>query len=409
MNTKSPAARSLLAVCLALLLSTSALAVDTTVSWDDVYCFSSADFSADACSGVLLTQVPEETLGALMLGNRQLRCGDALSLAQLSQLTFHPAGDASGEAVISCLGLRPNGTEALQATLKVRGRDNQPPVAEDSQFVTYKNIPGQVPLTASDPEEEPLTVQIVKEPGRGTLSLAADGTVTYTPLENKVGKDSFVYTVTDPAGNTSQEATVRIEIRKPSDKQTYGDMAEDPALLAATWLREEGLFSGETVSGQLLFSPDTTVSRGQFIAMCAGLTGCQPDDEGVPTGFADASSTPVWLEGYVTSALRGGYLRGIPTGDGLALCPEEPITQAQAVQLVSGMLNLHSDTTPVMGRDDGVPAWAASAVSAMSRIYSVTESDAPLTRRDAAVLLHSAWQYDAASQDHSSLLSWAER
>ena len=399
--------RSLLALCLAAALFTPVRAAEATVSWDDVYCFSSADFSAEACSGILLTQVPEDSLGALMLGTRQLRSGDAVPLAQLSQLTFHPSGEVSGEAVISCIGLSHEGTPSLQATLRLRGREDQPPTAEDSRFITYKNISGQVPLTVSDPEGDALTVHIVKEPKRGTLSLGEDGTVTYAPLENKVGKDSFVYTVTDPAGNTSPEATVRIEIQKPSDKQTYGDMEGDPALLAATWLREEGIFSGQTVSGQLLFSPEAIVSRGEFLAMCAGLTGWQ--GEAVSTGFADEADTPVWLGSYVTAALGGGYLRGIPTDQGLSLCPEEPITQAQAAALVSRMLCLGSGTASVMGQAADVPAWAASAVSAMAEIYPVTAPDAAMTRRDAAMLLYSVWQYDTASQERTSLLSWAEK
>ena len=74
-----------------------------------------------------------------------------------------------------------------------------------------------------------------------SVMIVKDGSVVYTPRENKVGKDSFVYTVTDEAGNVSREATVRIDILKPSDKEVYCDLSGDPALLAATWLRENGI------------------------------------------------------------------------------------------------------------------------------------------------------------------------
>ena len=358
----------------------------------------------------MLTEVPDQALGTLMLGNRQVRSGDVLTVEQLSSLTFVPGGDLTGDAVITCLKLTDNGTEEVQATLKIGSNQNQAPVAEDSEFTTYKNIPGQVPLTVSDPEGDPLTVTIVKAPKRGDVSLNDDGTVTYTPTENKVGKDSFVYTVTDSAGNTSQEATVRIEIEKPSDKQTYRDMDGDPAQLAAVWLREEGIYSGKTVAGQLLFCPDETVSRGEFIAMCVGLVGMDEDQEVLTTGFVDEADTPDWLGRYVSEALRCGYLSGVPTSSGLALDASGAITQAQAVKMVSSILGLEgSDAETVMAMEDSVPAWAMEAVSAMAGIYDVTDPNAALTRREAAQLLYQAYQYGSLEEEESSLLSWATK
>ena len=94
-------------------------------------------------------------------------------------------------------------------TLKIGSGKNEAPTAQDSDFETYKNIAAPVPLSIQDPENDELTVTIVSQPKRGTVEVSDDGTVTYTPTENKVGKDSFTYTVTDTAGNVSEEATVR--------------------------------------------------------------------------------------------------------------------------------------------------------------------------------------------------------
>lgn len=406
--------RGILALCLTALLVTPVLAAEQELSWNDVYCFSQADFQTDSQSllGVFITDVPDAALGQLRLGSRQVCSGDALTDRQLSELTFVPSGGAAGDAVISCLGITDTGTRESRMTLKIGSGKNQPPVAEDSEFTTYKNVPGQVPLTISDPEGDALTVTIVKAPKRGDISIAEDGTVTYSPAENKVGKDSFVYTVTDSAGNTSAEATVRIQIEKPSDKQTYADMQEDPALLAATWLREEGIYSGKTVSGQLLFAPEEHVTRGEFIAMCAGMMGLEEDAEVLSTGFADEDQTPDYLGRYVSAALRCGYLTGIPTEEGLALDAGSEITQAQAVKMVGNMLSLpSSDAETVMAMEDSVPAWAAGSAAAMDEagLYTVTDPNAGLTRREAALLLYHANQYAAAGAEESSLLSWAKR
>jgi hypothetical protein len=248
-------------------------------------------------------------------------------------------------------------------------------------------------------------VTIVKAPKRGTVEVAQDGTVTYTPKENKVGKDSFTYTVTDTAGNTSSEATVRIQIKKPSEKDTYADMADDPALLAATWLREAGVYEGEVVAGQRLFQPEETVSRGEFIAMCMKLTGVENDTEVLTTGFADSSETPQWLAPYVTAALKCGYISGVPTDEGLMLQADSDISRGEAAVIVSSMLEL-SDTETVMATDSTVPAWAATAVASLHQagLFDASDSAQLLSRREAAELLYEVWQ----NAEESTLLSWAK-
>ena len=395
----------------ALLLLTPAMAADQEVAWGEPYALTPADLSLEnGCVGAVITNVPEKSLGDLRLGSRKINAGDVLTSEQLSSLTFVPAEGATGEDQIACLAISEDGIgQEAQMTLKIGSGKNEAPTAEDSEFETYKNIPGQVSLKVSDPEDDPLTVNITKEPKRGTLELSQDGTVTYTPNENKVGKDSFTYTVTDTAGNTSGEATVRIKIQKPSDKSTYGDMEGDNALLAAVWLREHGIYEGETVSGQLLFHPEETLSRGEFIAMCVGLTNHMEDQDVLKTGFTDEAETPQWLSPYVSTALKCGYITGVPTEAGLALQADQTISQQEAAVIVSNMLSLpQPDTEAVMALEETVPAWAAGAVEAVREagLFETVDAASPLTRREAAMLLYQSWQ--AAKGQESSLLSWAK-
>lgn len=404
--------RLLVTLSVLALLLTPVMAADADLVWGDVYCFTEADLAVgEDTAGILITSVPDDSLGTVNLGARVIRAGDVLTTDTLSKLAFLPAENAVGEAAVSCISISHEGLgENAEMTIRIGSGKNTAPTAEDSEFETYKNIPGQIPLKASDPEGDSLTVSIVKEPKRGTVTLNADGTVTYTPAENKVGKDSFVYTVTDPAGNTSEEATVRISIRKPSDKQTYADMEGDPALLCATWLREMSVYSGETVSGNLLFQPEETLSRGEFIAMCVALT-AQDAPETVSTGFADESSMPQWLEPYVAEAVKCGYLSGIPTDEGLSLLAQQDITRGEAAVMVSGMLSLpEASTLTVMAAEDAVPAWATASVSAVleAGLFDATESDMPLTRREAAQLLYDTWHLANENSSDSTLLSWAK-
>lgn len=402
--------KMLLLLLAALTLVTPVLAGEAELHQQDVYCFSSTELSSEDASGVIITEVPFAVMGTVQLGDRILRAGDVLTAESLNNLTFIPGENAEGEATISCLSITEEGLgENAEMTLKISSGKNEAPIAEDSQFETYKNIPGQVPLNTEDKENEPLTVTIVKEPRRGTVTLNADGTVTYTPTENKVGKDSFVYTVTDPAGNTSGEATVRITILKPSHKETYADMEGDSAHLAAAWLREREVYCGETVSGHLLFQPEEPVTRGEFIAMCISLTS-EELTETASAGFADEAETASWLSPYVNEAVKCGYLTGIPTENGLMLMAKQEITRGEAAVIISSMMALpKSETQTVMGEAEAIPAWAAAAVSATMEagVFDATDYDDVLSRRDAAILLYDAWHTANKNAEDNTLLSWA--
>ena len=71
-------------------------------------------------------------------------------------------------------------------------------------------------LSGVDPEGEVLEFRITKRPARGAVTLAEEGSArfTYTPYENKTGRDHFTYVAVDPAGNTSHPAVVSIRIQK---------------------------------------------------------------------------------------------------------------------------------------------------------------------------------------------------
>lgn len=398
----------------ALLLAVTLLvfpvgASNDQVVWGEIYCFSSEDLAMEADSlGIIITDVPNDTMGFVFLGTRKIVAGDVLTRQQTQQLTFVPVTGAEGDAAVSCMSITPNGLGMeSRMTLKIGSGKNEAPTAQDSELETYKNIAAPVPLSVQDPENDTLTVAIVSQPKRGTVEIAEDGTVTYTPNENKVGKDSFTYTVTDTAGNVSEEATVRIRILKPSDKETYQDMDGDPAELAAMWLKENGIYRGSSVAGTLLFSPEAQISRGEFTAMCVALTQAQP--ELLETGFIDGEDMPLWLQPYVGAALKCGYLSGVPTENGLAMEAAAPICRGEAAVMLSKVLSLpQPEDQSVLAQEPSLPAWAASAVFSMQNagMEDLSDTAAPLTRRDAAMLLYSAW--NLAKTQESSLLAWAE-
>ncbi len=76
---------------------------------------------------------------------------------------------------------------------------NQPPLAGDDNFVINEDtqLGADVSLNDSDPNNDPLTYSVLANVTNGTLTLAANGTFTYTPFSNFNGFDSFSYLVCD--------------------------------------------------------------------------------------------------------------------------------------------------------------------------------------------------------------------
>lgn len=375
----------LLCACCVLSLAGAATAVE--VVCDDVYCFQSADFSADdSLAGICITQLPDSDAGTVMLGSRVLRPGDILTAEQLSQMTFVPLlTETDQDAQVTYLPIYEDRVEpAVAMTIAVRGKEDKAPVAEDMAMETYKNLPNEGKLKVTDPEGQKLTYTVTRQPKRGTLSLREDGTFTYTPKKNKVGTDSFTYTATDPAGKVSREATVTIEILKPTDSKQYTDTVGMSCRFAAEWMKNTGLFVGEQVGGTHCFQPEKTVSRGEFLTMLVKSLDIPAQEDVTHTGFTD--ETPDWLKPYLAAALRSGITTGWPTGE--VFGASDTITGAEAALLVQNALDLTVPTVSA-GKDEAgdLPVWALTAITAMAD-NGITVTTDSLTRAEAAELLY---------------------
>ena len=371
-----------LAAALCLLLSTTAVSA-AEVECDDVYCFVPEDFG-DFLTGICITELPQGSVGAVMLGSRVLQPGDILTADQLAQITFHPVTTREdATAAMTYLPIHENHVDAsATVTLAIRGREDKSPVAEDSAMETYKNIPNGAALKANDPEGQALTYTVVRQPRRGSVEIGADGGFTYTPKKNKVGVDSFTYTATDPAGNVSREATVTVRILKPTEAAQYQDMVDSSSRFEAEWLRNTGIFTGETLGGQQCFQPEKTVTQGQFLAMVTQLLEIPSDAQHAQL----AEDAPLWLKPYLTAAMRSGLLAGWPENQPFS--PEAPVTGAQAAVILQNALDLPVSMETVELEAAEAPTWEEMALCAMAENGLELTADQALSRADAAQLLY---------------------
>ena len=357
---------------------------------DSKYCFSAGDFP-ESITGVCLTRLPETREGALMLGTRVLRTGDILTAEQAARMVFVPTPAQQSRVLeVSYLPILETHVDAVQtAVLSIAGKEDLPPVAEDSAGETYKNLPNTGTLKVQDPEGQPLTFTVARQPRRGTVEIAQDGSFTYTPKKNKVGIDSFTYTASDPAGNVSREATVTMTILKPSEAPQYADTAGQSYRFAAEWMKNTGIFVGETLNGTPCFQPEKPVTRGEFLSMLVKALEIPTQEELTVTGCTD--EIPSWLRPYLTAAIRSGLTAGLPNQT--VFGADAPVSGGEAAVMLQNALEL----APVSQEEaETVPTWAGPALSALEEAGIVLSQDDPLTRGQAAEILYTVHQTASA-------------
>ena len=289
---------------------------------------------------------------------------------------------------------------------------NQAPIAENLSLSTYQNVAIPGSFSAVDPEGDLITFRITKNPARGSITCAEDGSgaFTYTPYENKKGKDSFTYVAEDAQGNISQPATVSIRISKPSTEVTYSDMSGNPAHKAAIRLAEQNIMVGDQLGGTWFFRPNSPVTRTEFLAAAMDTVGLNTLTDITATGFSDDGAIAVWAKPYVASALKSGMVQGCSNAEGQAVfLPDAPITRAEATVMLNRLLQV-SDVSAVetFAPANAAPVWAyQSAVNLEAVGVLQTSADGTLglgdtlTRADAAMMLSSALDVLAFRADHS--------
>jgi len=300
-----------------------------------VYCFSPEDFSPETSfTGICITDLPKN--GTLLLGSRILQPGDILTAGQAAQMTFSALPcETDSVAQVGYLPIYADHvSDGSMMTISIKGREDKAPVAEDSSAETYKNLPTTAKLKVSDPEGQSMTFTVTRQPRRGSVTIAENGSFTYTPKKNKVGVDSFTYTAADPAGKVSREATVTITILKPTDAPQYTDTAGRECRFAAEWMKHSGIFVGESLAENPCFSPEKQVTRGEFLTMLVKALEIPTEETLTYTGYTD--DIPVWLQPYLAAAMRSGLTEGL--ADQETFGADQPITRAEAALLVENAL-----------------------------------------------------------------------
>lgn len=365
--------------------------------------FSDTDFKTALCLSdfdtITVTKIPSSTEGALLLGGRRVGEGRVIKRASLASLVFVPASDSVTECRFAFKVDGYAGGAEIECIMKFISKVNYAPEAgvvdTERTVKTQAEISLWGNLTAEDPEGDEITYMIVSYPKRGTLTLdkGGSGRYSYTPSEGFIGTDSFTYVARDEYGNWSKPVSVTVRVNERMCEVSYVDMEERAEYGAAVALTAMGVMAGTLVGDDMYFSPDSVVTRAEFVAMAMKTSGVRPDSTLSVSFFDDDSEIPASLRGYIATAQRIGLVNGDFKDGKLLFSPNESITKYEAAKIMAALVGADGESEEdVFASDDGVPVWARSAISAMRTLGIFDSEDTALTevitRADTAEYLY---------------------
>ena len=198
---------------------------------------------------------------------------------QLRAAVLTSAAPTASLAGITVTGGRLDiGTMANQCASS--GPANQAPVANSQSVTTNEDTPKAITLTGSDPDGDALTFAVVSGPAHGTLTGSVPA-LTYTPVPNFNGSDSFTFTTTD-GSLTSAPATVSITVTPVNDPP----VANSQSVSVVKNVAKAITLTGSDVDGDILtYAVATNPTNGTLTGTAPNLTYMPNTDYTGPDSF----------------------------------------------------------------------------------------------------------------------------
>ncbi|HCM1609793.1 TPA: tandem-95 repeat protein, partial [Vibrio parahaemolyticus] len=146
--------------------------------------------------------------------------------------TISPTADWNGSETLTFTATDPSG-ESISQTVNFTVAPVADIVADKATVV--EDTPTIIKVLGNDTFEDDgkvVSLDTNNGPANGTVSVNPDGSVTYTPNDNYVGKDTFTYVVT--SGGVSESTTVEVNVTPVNDvpvaKDDIATTQEDTAV-----------------------------------------------------------------------------------------------------------------------------------------------------------------------------------
>ncbi|RQH27702.1 DUF4347 domain-containing protein [Okeania hirsuta] len=129
-------------------------------------------------------------------------------------LYFPPDGFIGEDTFTYTISDGNNNTDIATVTINVISPGEQRPIANSDTATTTQGNPVTINVLENDtdPQDSPVEILATTDPSNGAIANNNNGTITYTPLPEAIGEDTFTYTIIDPEGNISEPATVTVAV-----------------------------------------------------------------------------------------------------------------------------------------------------------------------------------------------------
>ena len=350
-------------------------------------------------SGITIKSLPPVAEGELTCKGNAINTGDALSPADLSALSISPAGAYITDTEFSFI----DNSSLCEYTCRVfwLSSANSYPITNvkgvGTFLETYEELSVHSKLPGYDPDGDSVEYIIVEYPKHGSVILDKEcGEYEYVPKAGFTGSDSFRYVIADEYGAYAAAQTVNVSIDSVKKEELFADMSDSFAYAEALSLTREGILSGRSVGGNLIFSPNAQITRGEFVSMLMACSGTEIKNNVLHTVFYDDDNIHGSIKGAVAAAYELGYISGTEANGKLCFFPDEIISRAECARIINNVLGI---TPP---RDHAILAGAQiedcpeSAVTAVTSLCSASilpvfdgelNITLPLTREYAAKIL----------------------
>ena len=192
--------------------------------------------ASDPAGTIVSFTVSAASNGTLFYNGTAITGNTTIAVANTNRLTFQPAANSLVAGSFTFFATNAAGgadgtTNTATYTIPVIASNNAYVANDDALDVPLNTATtGNVLLNDTQPDDATVAFTVTKvgtDPSKGTLTLNADGTYTYTPNNGTSGADSFQYQVCQSNG-CSNTATVTLNIYNPA---TVCSSATGPNLL----------------------------------------------------------------------------------------------------------------------------------------------------------------------------------
>ncbi|MBE6587890.1 MAG: hypothetical protein E7647_05695 [Ruminococcaceae bacterium] len=341
--------------------------------------FSAEQFSeavgADSYEKLKITSLPEESAGLLYFGDVLAKEGQVIESASVSSLRFEPCENAEGAS----FGFTFDGAYSMTCNVVYTDKRNSAPTVLKSPALTaFTKTATSGEMRAHDGDGDSLFYEVIKYPEGGKIKFdSKTGEFTYT-AGSRVMEDSFTYRVKDSVGNLSEIGECTVNITENTSGTVFSDMDDSTTVVSAVAMTDNGYMTAVEDKGKTYFSPDSEVSRLDFLVTAMNVFGAGNIPKVESTGFADDASIPEQYKGYVYSASKLGIISEASAFADFR--PADTVTKAEASVILNRIIGYEAKTVSTLA---GVPHWAEDSVCAMYELGIYDLSDGAAMAGDA--------------------------